>query len=177
MKNTIFIEQKKDKRIKVDEKKKIGIKTTYQGTKTFKNVETGETIELDYFEKKVNHSLSAGWRRVYLDAFLELLTGLYTSGKKLEIVEFILKNLNSENQLTLTQTEVIKKTKASTKTVVDTYKYLVEINFMKKTSLCYTVNPRFVCAFGSDKKNAAILIRYEDAQPDLFDDKGEANLF
>lgn len=176
MENSNFVTQESDKKIKIDENKQAGIKTVYQGTKRFKNIDTGEIIELDYIEKKVNHTLNRGWRRVYLEQFLELLTGLYTSGKKLTIVEFILNNLNSENQLTLSQSEVIKQTKSSSTTVVETYKYLIDINFMRKTGLCYTINPRFVCAFGSDKKNAKILISYEDAEPTLFDENGNANV-
>lgn len=149
------------------ETKETGIRTTYVGTKTLRDTQTGELIELEYIEKKVSHSLKKGWRRVYLENFMEILTGLYSSTKKLDIIEFILNNLNSENQLTLTQEQVRKKCgNVSTKTIVELYKYLIDNDFMKKQGAVFVVNPKFVCAMGSDKKNRMIGIRYsyEDEQ-------------
>ncbi|ELL3464067.1 replication/maintenance protein RepL, partial [Campylobacter jejuni] len=118
---------------------------------------------------KVSHTLPKGWRRVYLENFMEILTGLYSSGKKLDIIEFILENLNSENQLTLTQEQVMKATKVSRQTIVDTYKYLLAMDFMKKKGSVFVVNPKYVCAFGSDKKNRTIAINYSYDEPTLFD--------
>lgn len=161
--------EKDQHKTKVNEAKKSGVITKYYGKRTFKDIETGELIELEYFDKAVKHTLQGGWRRVYLENFMELLTGLYSSQKKIELIEFILNNLNSDNQLILTQQQVIAKTGISTQTVVDTYKYLVEKDFMKKTGGVFTINPKFVCAFGSDKKNARILINYHDDDPALFD--------
>ncbi|EOH0160529.1 replication/maintenance protein RepL [Campylobacter jejuni] len=158
-----------DEKIKVNENKENGIKTTYIGHRTFVDKTTGEVIELEYVEKKVSHTLKKGWRRVYLEQFMEVLTGLYSSSKKLDIIEFILENLNSENQLTLTQAQVMKKLGVSSKTIVETYKYLIEVDFMKKQGSVFVVNPKFVCAFGSDKKNRTIAINYSYDEPSLFD--------
>lgn len=143
------------------DKKQSGIRTTFIGSKKFKDMETGKIVELDYVTKEVAHTLKGGWRRVYLENFMEVLTGLYSSGKKIEIIEYILDNLNSENQLCLTQEQVRKAINASPNTIVDTYKYLVECDFMKKIGSVYIVNPKFVCAFGSDSKNRNILISYQ----------------
>lgn len=158
-------------RIKVDDspRKVSGIKTNYIGRRTFVDRETGEVIELEYVEKKVSHTLKKGWRRVYLEQFMEVLTSLYSSAKKIDIVEYILENLNSENQLTLTQEQVMKATKVSRQTIVDTYKHLIEMDFMKKKGSVYVVNPKYVCAFGSDKKNRTIAINYSYDEPSLFD--------
>ncbi len=158
-------------RIKVDDnpRKSSGIKTTYVGHRTFVDRDTGEVIELEYVEKKVSHTLKKGWRRVYLEQFMEVLTSLYSSAKKIDVVEYILENLNSENQLTLTQTQVIKATKVSRPIVVETYKHLIEMDFMKKKGTVYVVNPKYVCAFGSDKKNRTIAINYSYDEPTLFD--------
>lgn len=152
-----------------DEKKEMGIKTVYVGTRKLRDVETGELLELEYLEKKVAHTLKKGWRRVYLENFMELLTGLLSSSKKIDIIEFILNNLNSENQLTLTQAQVREKLGVSTKTIVDLYKYLIKNDFMRKMGAVYVINPKFVCAFGSDKKNQIIAIKYSDDEPSLFD--------
>ncbi|WP_268898886.1 replication/maintenance protein RepL [Helicobacter cinaedi] len=45
--------------------------------------------------------MKRGWRRVYLEHFMELI-----AGRKIDVVEFILDNLNSENQLTMSQAQV-----------------------------------------------------------------------
>lgn len=155
---------------KESDKKESGIKTTYVGTRKVRDMETGEIIELEYLEKKVSHTLKGGWRRVYMENFMELITGIYSSGRKIDVIEFILSNLNSENQLTLTQKQVIEKTKCSTKTVVEIYKYLIDNDFMKKKGAVYAINPKYVCAFGSDKKNKKLMIEYlEEEEPTLFD--------
>lgn len=152
------------------ETKETGIKTKFLGTKRFKDLETGEIVELEYAEKKVSHSLKRGWRRVYLENFMEILTGIYSQGKKIEVVEFLLENLNSENQFTQTQDYVAKRLEMSKKTVNDAFKYLVDADFMKKIGTAYIVNPKYVCAFGSDKKNATIAIKYSyDEERSLFD--------
>ena len=142
------------------ETKQNGIVTEFVGMRKLQDIDTGEVIELQYLNKKVKHSLKGGWRRVYLEQFMELLTDL-VSGRKIEIVNFIIDNLNSDNQFVMTQIEVIKRLGVSSVTITATYKYLTEMNFWKKTGLCFTVNPKFICAFGSDNKNAKILINYE----------------
>lgn len=152
------------------EKKETGIRTQFFGKRVVRDVETGETFELEYAEKKVSHCLKRGWRRVYLENFMEILTGIYSQGKKIDVVEFLLENLNSENQFTQTQDYVVKKLNISKQTVNDAFKYLVEQNFMKKIGSVYVVNPNYVCAFGSDKKNATIAVRYSyDEEKSLFD--------
>ena len=142
------------------ETKQNGIVTEFVGMRKLQDIDTGEVIELQYLNKKVKHSLKGGWRRVYLEQFMELLTDL-VSGRKIEIVNFIIDNLNSDNQFVMTQIEVIKRLGVSSATITATYKYLTEMNFWKKTGLCFTVNSKFICAFGSDNKNAKILINYE----------------
>lgn len=152
------------------EKKDTGIRTQFFGKRTVVDVDTGERFDIEYAEKKVSHSLKRGWRRVYLENFMEILTGIYSQGKKIDVVEFLLENLNSENQFTQTQDYVVKKLNISKQTVNDAFKYLVEQNFMKKIGSVYVVNPNYVCAFGSDKKNATIAVKYSyDEEKNLFD--------
>lgn len=165
---TMPVIEKQPTKIKIQDPKETGIKTHYLGKRTMRDMETGEVIELEYVEKKVSHSLKRGWRRVYMENFMELLSSLYSAGRKIDVIEFILDNLNSENQLTLTQQQVVQKTGISAQTVVDTYKHLVANDFMKKQGAVYVVNPKYVCAFGSDKKNATIAVNYSyDNEPKL----------
>lgn len=158
---------------KPDESKKLergGIHTTYIGSSKWQCLETGEIKEFEFVNKEVKHTLKGGWRRVYLEQFMEILTGLYSSGRKIDVVEFILNNLNSDNQFTMTQKSINKKTGIALQTINDTFKFLTseEINFMKKIDSVYQVNTKYICAFGSDAKNKILAIKYQNAEPQLF---------
>lgn len=76
------------------------------------------------------------------------------SGKKIKVVEFIFNNLNMENQLTLSQKQIIEKTKISLKTVNDTFKHLSRVGLIQKDGLIYTVNINI--------KNKNILINFTE---------------
>lgn len=157
-------------RVKVTETKTTGITTKYYGTRKFQDLETGEIVEMDYAEKKVSHIMPRGWRRVYLENFMEIMTGLYSQGKKIKVLEFLLENLNSENQFTQTQSYVAKHTKISVAIVNQTFQFLVENDFMRKDGTAYVVNPKYVAAFGSDRKNATIAVKFSQSEPTLFDE-------
>lgn len=165
---TMSVIEKQPTKIKVQESKETGIKTHYLGKRTMRDMETGEVIELEYVEKKVSHSLKRGWRRVYMENFMELLTGIYGNMKQLDVVEFILDNLDSENKFTHTQMMIAEEIGVSFATVNKIFQYLVANDFMRKKGTAYVVNPKYVCAFGSDKKNATIAVNYSyDNEPKL----------
>ncbi|EKK7210225.1 replication/maintenance protein RepL [Campylobacter upsaliensis] len=167
------LKYKKTKR-KIKEKKEVGITTEVIGTETYyRKLENGtlEPVEVELIQKKVSHTLKGGWRRVYMENFMELVTGIYGNMKQLEVVDFILSNLNSDNQFVYTQTQISEKTKISFPTINKIFQYLIDSDFMRKKGAIYIVNPKYVCAFGSDKKNQKILIEYsESKEPTLFDD-------
>lgn len=150
------------------------IKTNIKGQLTLVDKNTGEVLPVIAIEKNVPSTLKGGWRRVYLEQFMEILSKLYSSGRKIDVVEFILDNLNYENKFTMTQAQVAKALGVSNKTIVDTFKVLRNEGFLKKIGLCYTVNPEYICATGSDAKNANILLKIREAKEDtLLDDKGD----
>lgn len=147
-------------KIKVkDDSKESGIYTKYIGTRKMRDLETGEIVELEYMEKAVSHTLKGGWRRVYMENFMEILTECSAS-KKVKIIDFILSNLDSENKFTETQKSIIQKLGVSKPTIIETFKYLISKKFMVKKGTAYIVNIKYVCAFGSDKKNATIAVKY-----------------
>lgn len=150
-------------RIDEDYKEK-GVVTTFQGIRKFRDLETGEIVEMEMFNKQVKHGLPRGWRRVYLESFMEILTGIYSAGRKIDVIEFILDNLDSNNKFTLSQAQVVEKTKVSKPIVIETYRYLINNDFWRKDGTCYLVNTKFVCAFGSDRKNAIIATKYSDLE-------------
>ena len=150
------------------------IKTNIKGQLTLVDKNTGEVSPVIAIEKNVPNTLKGGWRRVYLEQFMEILSKLYSSGRKIDVVEFILDNLNYENKFTMTQAQVANALGVSNKTIVDTFKVLRKEGFLKKTGLCYTVSPEYICATGSDAKNANILLKIREAEEDtLLDDKGD----
>lgn len=143
-----------------DDSKETGIRTKYIGTKRVRDLDTGQIFDLEYMEKEVSHNLiKGGWRRVYMENFMEILTECSAS-KKVKIIDFILSNLDSENKFTQTQDYIAKKIGVSRGTVIETFKYLLSKKFMVKKGTAYVVNTKYVCAFGSDKKNATIAVKY-----------------
>lgn len=160
---------------KVKENKETGITTEVIGTETYyRKLENGvlEPVEVELIQKKVSHTLKGGWRRVYMENFMELITGIYGNMKQLEVVDFILSNLNSDNQFVYTQSQISESTKISFPTINKIFQYLIESNFMRKKGAIYIINPKFVCAFGSDKKNKRIMIEYDETkEPTLFDEQ------
>lgn len=149
------------------------IKTSLQGQITLVDKNTGEILPVVAIEKSVPSSLKGGWRRVYLEQFMVILSRLYSSARKLDVVEYILDNLDYENKFTMTQEQVANELKVSRQTIVETFKVLRGEGFMIKTGLCYTISPEYVCAMGSDAKNANILLKIRKAEEELFDENND----
>ena len=83
-----------EEKVKVDEKKEQGIVTKFYGRKKLIDPETGEVYEVEFVEKQVKHTLPGGWRRVYTDELNRVFIGLYNKARRIEVVEFIISNLN-----------------------------------------------------------------------------------
>lgn len=149
------------------------VQANWKGTQTYRNIATGEILEMELVEKEVSRLLKGGWRRVYIGDFMELLGELYAHGQKIRVIDYILSNLDSENKFTQTQQMVSKNANIAFPTVNQTFKFLLKKDFFKKVGTAYVVNTNFVCAFGSDKKNAMLAIRYKYKEPTLpqFDEK------
>lgn len=140
----------------------------FKGIRRLQDMATGEILEIDYVEKKLSPSLKGGWRRVYLADFLQILDEI--GNAKIKVLEFVLDNIDSNNKLTISMTEVSRKTKISYMTVHTTFKALEEKKLLKKVGTAWVVMPDVVSAFGSDKKNARLLIDYSEDDRGLFDD-------
>lgn len=145
--------------------KNPGLKVNFEGTKKVMDIETGEILDIPVIEKYPVHTLKKGWRRVYLENFMEVLSGLFMQNRKIDLVEFILDNLDSENKFIMTYDEIQKNLEISRPIIAETFKYLTAVNFMrKKRGSCYIINPKFVCAFGSDRKNNRIMIEFYESE-------------
>ncbi|WP_208360269.1 replication/maintenance protein RepL [Helicobacter pylori] len=154
-----------------------GKKIYYKGEETWVNAETGEIKQLDVIKQEIKHSQKyfKGWRRVYLFQLFDILLELCGNSAKLRVIDFILSHLDNNNKLCLTQKQVCEKIQAqerkegrknrtSITTVNQTFQALVEANALTKSGSIYILNPKLANAFGSDRKNRAILLEFEDAQ-------------
>lgn len=140
----------------------------FKGVRRLQDLATGEILEIDYIEKRLSPSLKGGWRRVYLADFLQILDEI--GNAKIKVLEFVLDNIDSNNKLTISMSEVSKKTKISYKTIHTTFKALEDKKLLKKVGTAWVVMPDIVSAFGSDKKNARLLIDYSEDERGLFDE-------
>lgn len=139
----------------------------YLGKRRFKDLDTGEIIEMDYIKKSVGHSFKKGWRRIYLADFLSILDEI--GNAKIKVMEFILDSLDSNNKLTLSIADVARKVNITYKTVHTTFKALEEKKLIKKIGTAWVVMPDIVSSFGSDAKNARLLTEYTEEEATLFD--------
>ncbi|EJR08156.1 hypothetical protein II9_05634 [Bacillus cereus MSX-D12] len=74
----------------------------------------------------------------------ELLDLNLNGDKKIQVLNFVMDNLNDENQLHMTQKEISEKTGVSSRTIAETMKALQESEFFNKVqSGIYQVNPKF----------------------------------
>ncbi len=129
----------------------------YVGTRTFKD-EYGNDIEMDMIEKKYDLMDKKGWRRVVLSDMLEVLEQI--GNKKIQVLEYLIDNMNNNNEINLSQREVAEETGISLQTINITFKALVKANLIKKIKRKYVLNTTIISAFGSSKKNAMLCINY-----------------
>ena len=140
----------------------------YKGKRRVQDMESGEIFEIDYIRKVVDRKLKGGWRRVYLQDFMEVL--LEIGNTKFRVLEFIINNVDSNNKLTMSIRQVSQKVGISYKTVHETFKTISQKGLIKKVGTVWVIMPNIVASFGSDAKNAKLLTEYLDAEePSLFD--------
>ncbi|WP_097720018.1 replication/maintenance protein RepL [Helicobacter pylori] len=155
-----------------------GKKIYYKGEETWINAETGEIRQLDVIKQEIKHSQKyfKGWRRVYIFQLLDILLDLCGNSAKLRVIDFILNNLDGYNHFSMTQDQAWKEIQAQERkegkkknftswvTVNQTFKALINANALTKKGSIYIFNPKIANAFGSDRKNRAILLEFEDSK-------------
>ena len=108
------------------------------GKETYINQETGEINEMQVIDIEER---DANFHKIWLK---HILTSIDLIGnQKIKLAFWILDNMDSENQLIMSQREMARKNEISTKTVTQTLKILMEANFLQKinNSGAYRVNP------------------------------------
>lgn len=127
------------------------------GMKTFTD-EYGNKVDMAMIEKNYDAMDKKGWRRAIIGDLMEVIEQI--GNKKIKVMEFLIDSMNGNNEIDLTQDEVVKNTGISKPTVNETFKALVEANLLKKIGRKYVLNTQIISAFGSSEKNKMLCINY-----------------
>jgi len=143
---------------------KTTIKTKDQlqiiGKQQYLNQATNEVEEFTVVKKKVNADFN--FHKVWLSDLMNVLSVF--GGKKINVVNHILGNLNSDNYYMGTIRGTAKELDISDKTVRETFKQLQDADFMKmKLAGVYQVNPDILVK-GNSGKRQNLLIQYESEE-------------
>lgn len=126
------------------------------GKETYINQETGEINEMQVIDIEER---DANFHKIWLK---HILTSIDLIGnQKIKLAFWILDNMDSENQLIMSQREMARKNEISTKTVTQTLKILMEANFLQKinNSGAYRVNPNVLWKGGKSAR-INVLFKY-----------------
>lgn len=126
------------------------------GKETYINQETGEINEMQVIDIEER---DANFHKIWLK---HILTSIDLIGnQKIKLAFWILDNMDSENQLIMSQREMARKNEISTKTVTQTLKILMEANFLQKinNSGAYRVNPNVLWKAGKSAR-MNVLFKY-----------------
>lgn len=120
-------------------------KTKYMGSKELVDPRTGEVIQCDLIQQDVD-----GRRNFYI-AYMYNVLKLFDvlGGQKFKVVEFIINNMNSDNQVLMTIKELSDKSGISLSTVKRTIKLLEENNLLVRKIGVIMLNPKLF----NNKKN------------------------
>ena len=136
------------------------------GKETYINQKTGEINEMQVIDIEER---DANFHKIWLK---HILTSIDLIGnQKMKLAFWILDNMDSENQLIMSQREMARKNEISTKTVTQTLKILMEANFLQKinNSGAYRVNPNVLWKGG---KSARMNVLFKYHQNEKTDKKG-----
>jgi hypothetical protein len=145
--------QKKSKKVK--KQKIIGKETLY--------TQNGEIKEVVVVEKNIEQDFN--FYKVWL---LDLLNVLELVGtKKMKVINYILENLDTKNNIFIgTQQEISEKINVSRKVVNQTFKVLIDSNFLvKKQNGVYMINPDLIVK-GKTGKRISLLVEYKNLKND-----------
>ena len=132
-------------------------KQKFVGSKEFVDVSTGEVVPMQMVKVE---DRDFNFHKVWLQNLVTSLDGI--SNQRLRLAFWILDNLNSDNQLVMTQRAMAQKSGMSIDTVKKTMKALQsgEVAFLQKiNSGAYRVNPNVIWK-GSYNKRMGICFEY-----------------
>jgi len=149
------------------------MKTIYKGVKELNDPQTGEVYKFDVISKKYDILDKKGWRRVVM---ADLMAALEIIGnKKIKVLEYLIDNMDSNNQINTNYREISQNTGISIPTVVDTFKALKQCNLIKKHKGVYVLNCSIISSYGSSDKNKYLMLEYDFNGNSIIKDKENKN--
>lgn len=127
------------------------------GHQEYINRDTGEITDMQVVNIEER---DANFHKLWLGHILQSIDLI--GNQKTKLAFWILDNLNSENQLIMTQRKIAEKSGISYQTVSLTIKTLIESNFLIKiNSGAYRVNPDVLFKGGKDNR-LNVLLKYHN---------------
>lgn len=127
------------------------------GHQEYINRDTGEITDMQVVNIEER---DANFHKLWLGHILQSIDLI--GNQKTKLAFWILDNLNSENQLIMTQRKIAEKSGISYQTVSLTIKTLIESNFLIKiNSGAYRVNPDVLFKGGKDNR-LNVLLQYHN---------------
>ena len=135
------------------------------GKQAYIDQETGEMNEVQVIDIEER---DANFHKIWLSHILNSIDLI--GNQKTKLAFWILDNIDSENQLIMTQRKIAKNSGISLYTVSETFKVLMDSNFLQKiNSGAYRVNPNILWKGG---KSARMNILFKYHQNEKTDKKG-----
>lgn len=124
---------------------------------TWINQRTGEILEATEILKPITRQ---GFMITYLTTILDLIETI--GNKKMQIIKYILANMDKSSNTYLTTTrELAEKTNSSTFTVTETLKLLEDKKIIQRRTGAIMINPQLVHR-GNNNREKALLTRFYD---------------
>lgn len=123
------------------------------------NQDTGEVRQFAVVDKP--YSSDFNFHKVWIEDLAKVLNVI--GGKKIEIFNHILRNINPyNNEVGFTYREIADELDVSKTTINETVIALIKADFMRKVRQSqYKINPRMLVK-GSHNKRVGIMLKYDD---------------
>lgn len=126
------------------------------GTETYINKETGELQDMQVID--IKEDKDANFHKLWLGHIIQSLDLI--GNQKIKVLNYLLENMDRQNQVISTQRKIAKDTNISIKTISRTIKALKESNVITQVqSGVYRLNPNIVFK-GYNKSRLNVLYKY-----------------
>lgn len=137
-------------------------KMKIRGEHEYINAETGEIKKLHVIEVEER---DANFDKIWLGHIIEAI-GLI-GNKKMNLVLWLMKEKNSENQIVMTYKQIAEKSGISEDTVNKTMRLLLQNDFLRRVNMgAYQINPDIIFKGGKSKR-FDVLLSYQNLSDDL----------
>lgn len=127
-----------------------------EGPRELVDPKTGEIVYIDQ-QVKTTVSKDSNFHKIWLANILQVLN---IGNQKMDVVQYLLDEMNGQNMVIQTQREIAKGSKTSLSTVHRTLTALEEANFIKKKTGVIIISPKAVFK-GTYGRRMAILEIWE----------------